>query len=140
VVIKKAGLDLEQATRVVSISMIAAGIGVIAQALRRAPAGSGYLCPQVCGPSYLSAAIFAAQEPVGLSLLFGMTPLAGIFEAAFSRLIKRLRFLFPAEVTGLIVATIGITVTKIAVGMLPGIGAGSRALQHEEAQVAFARL
>jgi hypothetical protein len=99
-IIKQAGLGLEHATRLVSIGMIAAGIGTITQARRRGPVGSGYLCPQVCGPSYLSASIPAAKAG-GLSLLFDMTLLAGAFEVAFSRPIRRLRFLFPAEVTGL---------------------------------------
>jgi xanthine permease XanP len=139
VVAKQAGLDLGQTNRVVSISMIAAGIGVMVQALRRGPVGSGYLCPQVCGPSYLSASVLATTTG-GLSLLFGMTFLAGAFEAAFSRLVRRLRFLFPAEVTGLIVAMVGITVTKIAVGMFLGSRADSVDLQYEEVLVAFATL
>ena len=42
VVIKQAGLGLEQATRLVSISMIAAGIGVVVQARRLGPMGSGW--------------------------------------------------------------------------------------------------
>ena len=115
IVIKEAGLGLEQATRMVSISMIAAGIGVIAQALRRGPAGSGYLCPQVCGPSYLTASILAAKTG-GLSLVFGMTLLTGVFEAAFSRVL-RLQFLFPAEVIGLIVAMV-----RSEAGADPGAG------------------
>ena len=139
VVIKQAGLGLEQATRLVSISMIAAGIGVVVQARRLGPMGSGYLCPQVCGPSYLSASILAAKTG-GLSLLFGMTFMAGAFEAAFSRLVRRLRFLFPAEVTGLIVAMVGITVTKIAVGMFLGIHAESTLLRYEEVLVACVTL
>ncbi len=139
IVIKEAGLGLEQATRLVSISMIAAGIGVIAQALRRGPLGSGYLCPQVCGPSYLTASILAAKTG-GLSLVFGMTLLTGVFEAAFSRVLRRLRFLFPAEVIGLIVAMVGITVTKIAVGMFLGVSAETPAMQHDEVLVAFATL
>lgn len=139
VVVKQAHLPLEEATRLVSISMIAAGIGVVVQALRRGPVGSGYLCPQVCGPSFLSASVMAAKTG-GLSLLFGMTFFAGVFEAAFSRLIGRLRFLFPAEVTGLIVAMVGITVTKIAITMFLGVGAHSPVVQSQEAIVAFATL
>jgi xanthine permease XanP len=119
--------------------MIAGGIGVIAQAQRRGPVGSGYLCPQVCGPSYLWASILAAKSG-GLSLMFGMTFLTGAFEAAFSRLVRRLRFLFPAEVTGLIVAMVGITVTKIAVGMFLGTGAQTQAVQQQEVLVALATL
>jgi xanthine permease XanP len=139
VVIKEGGLGLEQATRLVSISMIAAGIGVVAQAQRRGPVGSGYLCPQLCGPSYLSASILAVKTG-GLSLLFGMTFLAGAFEAVFSRLIRKLRFMFPTEVTGLIVALVGITVTKITVGMFLGVGANNRTVQLEEVLVAFVTL
>jgi len=43
-----------------------------------------------------------------------MTMFAGAVEALFSRVVHRLRFLFPAEITGLIVAMVGITVIKLA--------------------------
>ncbi len=65
-----------QAAAMVSLSMLAGGIGTIAQALNKGPLGSGYLCPQVSGPSYLAASMLAARTG-GLSLVCGMTLLAG---------------------------------------------------------------
>lgn len=103
----------DQATFLISMSMMAGGIGVIVQALRKGPVGSGYLCPQVCGPSFLTASIMCIKTG-GLPLIFGMTAFAGVVEAIFSRFIHKLRVLFPAEITGLIVAMVGITVIKLA--------------------------
>ena len=139
VVVQEMGGSVADAARMVSISMIAAGIGVIAQALGRGPVGSGYLCPQLCGPSFLSASILAAKTG-GLSLVFGMTALVGLFEMAFSRLVHRLRVLFPAEVTGLIVMMVGISVTGLAVRMFFGARAATPELREEEIFVAVATL
>lgn len=107
------GGGTDQITFLISMSMLAGGIGVIVQGLNKGPVGSGYLCPQLCGPSFLTASIMCAKTG-GLPLVFGMTAFAGLFEALFSRIIHRLRVLFPTEVTGLIVAMVGITVVKLA--------------------------
>jgi xanthine permease XanP len=131
VVVQEMGGGVADAARMVSISMIAAGIGVMAQAWGRGPVGSGYLCPQLCGPSFLGASILAAKTG-GLSLVFGMTALVGLFEMAFSRLVRRLRVLFPAEVTGLIVMMVGISVTGLAVRMFFGAKAATPELREEE--------
>ena len=136
VIVREIGGTISQATNLVSISMIAGGIGTIVQALSRGPAGSGYLCPQVCGPSFLTASILAAKTG-GLSLLFGMTAVAGVFESLFSRLINRLRFLFPAEVVGLIVAMVGITVIRLAATNFLGLSGGDQITEPVEIFVAF---
>lgn len=139
VVVQEMGGGVADAARMVSISMIAAGIGVMAQAWGRGAVGSGYLCPQLCGPSFLGASILAAKTG-GLSLVFGMTALVGLFEMAFSRLVRRLRVLFPAEVTGLIVMMVGISVTGLAVRMFFGAKAATPELREEEVFVAVATL
>ena len=108
------GIDAHSARSFVSLSMIAGGILTILQAVRTKHFGSGYLCPAVCGPSYLSASILAVTTG-GLPLLFGMTAFAGAIEAAFSRVMNRLRFLFTAEVMGIIVALIGIVIIPVAI-------------------------
>ena len=46
---------------------------------------------------------------------FGMTVFAGAVEAAISRVMNRLRFLFTAEVMGIIVALIGIVIIPVAI-------------------------
>ena len=135
-IIRGVGGDTLEATFIVSMSLLAGGVGVILQALPKGPVGSGYLCPQLCGPSFISASMLAAKTG-GLSLVFGMTMFAGIFEAFFSRLIKRLRFLFPPEVTGLIVAMVGVTVVKLAglnlLGMESATSAPGYGLRHHPA-------
>lgn len=113
VVIRDIGGHVHDAVRFVSASMLAGGVAVIAQSLKKGPVGSGYLCPEVCGPSYLAASILAAKTG-GLPLVFGMTAVASIFEGMLSRIMRHLRMLFPAEVTGLIVMMVGLTVIKIA--------------------------
>ncbi len=130
IIVTQAGGTYEQADTLVSMSMLAGGIGAILQALKKGPVGSGYLCPQVCGPSFLSASILAAQTG-GISLLLGMTVVAGVTESIFSRFMHKLRFLFPAEVTGLIVAMVGLTVVKVAMGYFMGLGPHDSELLRE---------
>jgi xanthine permease XanP len=107
------GGSAAQAQSVMRVSMLASGVATILQALSRGPVGSGYLCPFSCGPAYLGASIFAGKTG-GLSLIFGLTTLSGIFETLLSRMMKRLRVLFPPEVTGLVVAMVGIELIGLA--------------------------
>ncbi len=139
IVVRAMGGSYDQASSLVSMSMMAGGLGSILQALKRGPVGSGYLCPQVCGPSFLSASILAAQTG-GLSLVFGMTMLAGFVESLFSRIVHKLRFMFPAEVTGLIVAMVGITVISLAVRNFLGVETGGTEMNPSQLMVALATL
>jgi NCS2 family nucleobase:cation symporter-2 len=129
----------EQAMMLVSISMIAGGIGAIAQARPGKVLGSGYLCPQVCGPSFLSSSILAAQTG-GLSLIFGMTAVAGFFEMIFSRFLHRLRMLLPTEVTGVIVTMVGITIIRLAMQNFLGLDNLDSETTFEELTVAIVTL
>lgn len=98
VIITSFGGDREQAGQVIQISMIASGLATILQARAKAPVGSGYLCPLSIGPAYITASILAGKLG-GLPLLFGLTVVSGVFESILSRLVQRLRVLFPPEVT-----------------------------------------
>ncbi len=111
--VRETGGNTNQATFLISMSMFAGGIGTMAMALKRGPVGAGWLCPQVSGPSFISASVMCVHAG-GLPLVFGMTMFAGVVEALFSRIVHRLRFLFPAEITGLIVAMVGLTVVRLA--------------------------
>lgn len=137
-VIRIAGGSLEDIGRLVSCSLIAGGIGTILQS-RVGQTGSGYLCPQVCGPSFLSASILAVKTG-GLSLLFGMTVIAGLFEVFFSRVMRYLRFLFPAEVTGLIVMMVGLTITRFVMNNFFGLNDQNLTLNGLNTLVASATL
>ncbi len=78
----------------VALTMIAAGIGTIIQASRNRWIGSGYLCPNVCGPSYLAVSMQAAWSG-GFPLMRGMIIFTGLIEMLLARVINRVRFLFP---------------------------------------------
>lgn len=113
VMVTAIGGTAEQAGAIMRVSMVASGLATILQARVRGPIGSGYLCPFSCGPAYLGASILAGKTG-GLPLVFGLTTLSGVFESVMSRLMKRLRVLFPPEVTGLVVAMVGIELIGLA--------------------------
>jgi len=105
------GGTFEQVRDVVCFTMIAAGIGTLLQALRLGPMGSGFLCPNLCGPNFFAASTDAAWVG-GLPLMRGMTIAAGIVEAIFAPFVHRLRAIFPPQITGLVVL-------MVAVGLIP---------------------
>ncbi|HVY69101.1 MAG TPA: solute carrier family 23 protein [Verrucomicrobiae bacterium] len=127
----------DQAERVIKMSMIAGGLATILQSLRVRGLGSGYLCPHLCGPPYLSASLLAVKTG-GLSLLFTMTAIAGCFEAILARLIHRLRVFFPTEVTGLVVAMVGVALIPMGVRNFFGVNpADPFAIPHHGAVAAL---
>ncbi|MFO7446012.1 MAG: solute carrier family 23 protein [Ignavibacteriaceae bacterium] len=107
VIVTAIGGTFAETGNVIRICMIASGTATILQALNKGPVGSGYLCPFSNGPAYIPASILAGQTG-GLSLIFIFTSISGIFEGILSRILPRLRVMFPPEVTGLVVMMVGI--------------------------------
>ena len=125
VIVTGIGGTSEQAKNVIQISMIVSGIATILQARIKGPVGSGYLCPMSCGPAYIAASISAGKVG-GLPLVFGSVIVSGVFEALLSRVMQRLRTLFPPEVTGLVVSMVGIELIVLAAPRFLGFtGPGS---------------
>lgn len=112
VVVSGMGGTERQAAGMIRMAMIASGIATLLQAMTKGPMGSGYLCPFSCGPAYIPASILAGKAG-GLPLLIGMTTASGVFEMVLSRVIHKMRMLFPPEVTGLVVAMVGIALIKM---------------------------
>lgn len=120
IIVQEIGGSFLEMQSMVCYSMIAVGIGTILQCLKNGPVGSGYLCPHLCSPSYLPVSIHAAWLG-GLPLMHGMTIAAGIFEGFFSRIIHRLKFLFPTEVTGVVVLMVGVCLVPIGASKFVGV-------------------
>lgn len=139
VIVRAAGGADDEALFMVSMGILAAGLVTMLQSYGKHGIGSGYLCPSVCGPSYLSSALTAAQTG-GLHLLFGMIFLSGVAEALLSRVINRLRSLFPAEVTGVVVTFVGIAVLPIAFPRFIGYNADTGLLDQTDLLIAIATL
>ena len=124
-----------QAANVIRISMIASGFATILQALTKGSVGSGYLCPFSSGPAYISASITGGKAG-GLSLVFGSTIVSGIFEGLLSRILPRLRPLFPPEVTGLVVTMVGIELIALACPRFLGFSRAGSGLDGRAVTVA----
>jgi len=114
VLVSEVGGSFQEVQAVVALTMIACGIGTILQALRLPGLGSGFLCPNLCGPNFFAASMSAAWLG-GIPLMRGMTIFAGIVEIVFARFVRRLSFLFPTEVTGLVVFMVGVGLIPVGV-------------------------
>jgi NCS2 family nucleobase:cation symporter-2 len=104
---KASGSTAEVAAAMVSATLLALAVGTILQVVRIGPFGSGFLCQPIPTVVYLVPSLIAARHG-GLPLVFGMTVAAGLFEMALSRLLRRLRPMFPPEIAGLVVLLVGI--------------------------------
>jgi len=120
VLVSEIGCSFDQVRSVVALTMISCGIGTILQAIRFGWIGSGYLCPNLCGPNFFSSSMAAAWLG-GLPLMRGMTIIAGLVELVFARTLHRVKFLFPPEITGLVVLMVAESLIPLAVSKSLGI-------------------
>ena len=127
------------ARHLISMAMLVTGMATILQGLNRGPIGSGYLCPLLNGPAFLSASILAGKTG-GLALIFGMTFIAGAFEVVFSRIAAKMRAFFPSEVTGTLVTMVGIEVIPFAMKRFVGMDATHSSPDLTKSLIAVATL
>ncbi len=104
----------------IAFSMLAAGLGSIVQSVGLPFIGSGYLCPNLCGPSYFSLSLSAAWVG-GLPLMRGMIIIAGLVEMAMAPVIQKMKKVFPTFIVGLVVTMVGISVIKSSVTSFFGL-------------------
>ena len=114
------GGAVELSQTLVSLMMISMGLGTIIQAWGKRSIGSGFFCAQETSTTYFPASVMAVQAG-GIPLLCGMTIFAGLVQALFSRFVKRLRILFPVEITGLIVMFIAMSLISYALPSFIGL-------------------
>lgn len=114
-------LGVVQTTSLINVGLFAGGLACLLQAMGRWGIGSGYFCLHTSSFIYFQASVIAAQTG-GLALVFGMTAFAGIMQSLLSRVVNRLRVLFPPEVAGLVVAMVGLALAPYAVKSMFGLG------------------
>ena len=114
------GCPPERVQSVVCMSMIAGGIATIMQALNKGPVGSGYLCTAGIDPTFVSCSILAGMTG-GISLILGMSIFSGVLEILISRVINRMRILFPPEVTGVVLTMVGLNIVPVMISNFFGI-------------------
>ena len=123
VVVTLAGGTVDMARDAVSLMMIAMGVGTILQALRKGPVGSGYFCAHETGTAYFPAVIAAIQSG-GLGLMSGLVLVSGLIQMLISRVIHRLRVLFPSEIIGLIIVMMAFSYISYSMTSFWGVGSG----------------
>jgi xanthine permease XanP len=118
----------EFAATLIAFSMLAAGLGSIIQSVGLPFIGSGYLCPNVCGPSYFSLSLSAAWAG-GLPLMRGMIIIAGLVEMAIAPIIQKLKKIFPTFIVGLVVAMVGVSIISQSITSFFGLAFRDDAIQ-----------
>jgi NCS2 family nucleobase:cation symporter-2 len=119
----------EFAAALITFSMLAAGLGSIIQSVGLPFIGSGYLCPNLCGPSYFSLSLSAAWTG-GIPLMRGMIIIAGLVEMAIAPIIEKLKNVFPTFVVGLVMAMVGVSVIKPSITSFFGLAFRDDAIQN----------
>jgi len=135
VLVSEIGGSFDQVQAVVALTMISCGLGTILQAFKSRWMGSGYLCPNLCGPNFFSISMESAWLG-GLPLMRGMTIAAGLVEAVFARLVNRIRFLFPPEITGLVVLMVAFSLIPLGASKALGINYEGEPIHHATLLVA----
>lgn len=139
VLVTEIGGGFDQLRSVVALTMISCGLGTIFQAFRFKWFGSGFLCPNLCGPNFFTASMTAAWLG-GLPLMRGMTIVAGLVEIAFARTLHRIKFLFPPEITGLVVLMVAMGIIPLGVSKSLGINYEGEPIQGACVAVTFVTL
>lgn len=135
VLVSEIGGSFTQVRAVVALTMISCGIGTIVQAMRWKHIGSGFLCPNLCGPNFFAASVESAWLG-GLPLMRGMTMAAGLVEIVFARVLPRLAFLFPTEITGLVVLMVAVNLVPLGASKFLGINFAGEPIQAANLLVA----
>ncbi|HEY5778619.1 MAG TPA: solute carrier family 23 protein [Terrimicrobiaceae bacterium] len=112
-----AKLPHDEARNAMGLAMIAVAFLTVLQSLRLGRVGSGYLCPPVVSAIYLPSSMTAAST-FGFPVACGMVIFAGACEALMAQLLNKVRKLFPAVVSGVVIIAVGIELGKIGLGVL----------------------
>ncbi|MCP3959797.1 MAG: purine permease [bacterium] len=128
------GLDLRDASYVVSMSLLISGIATAIQVRRIGPVGSGLLSVQGTSFTFLApiiatatAAIATGAAPAAsLGVVFGVCLAGSFVEMAVSRVLRFARRIITPLITGIVVTLIGLTLIRVGLETMCG-GPAARA-------------
>jgi NCS2 family nucleobase:cation symporter-2 len=115
---------------VLSLCMLALGVGTILSSLDLRNFGSGYLMPVSFSGVYFSVSILAANQG-GLALVAGMTIFAGLVQLLLSTAVSRLRPYLPTELAGFAMLMSGLTLAAVGFNLMTGVSVASDAMRAE---------
>lgn len=115
--------DPADASRFLSLSILAAALWQVMQVLTRGPVGSGYPIPGSHAAAFAGAYAVAGAAGIGFGGAGAMVMLTGLACVLLTFLIRRLRVVLPNEVAGVVVFLLGATLVVLAthrLGLQPG--------------------
>ena len=115
---REIGLSQEELRGFVSMAIVAAGIATFLQGTM-SRFGSGHLVVHLPTPVTM-AGFIAVSVTFGIGAAAGATILSGIVVMSFSRLLPKLRSVFPAEVAGVLLVLLGLSLVEGGVRRFTG--------------------
>ncbi|WP_207457374.1 solute carrier family 23 protein [Azospirillum sp. SYSU D00513] len=119
IVAQEIGLDATATQAFVASSVLVIGVGTLLQAFR-APFGAGLMLVHIPDP-VLMGAFAAVAKSAGMAAAGGALALASMTQIALSRVIPRMRSVFPPEVIGVMVCMLGLSMAGGGVQRLLGM-------------------
>ena len=118
----------EQTPYLISMALIASGIGTFVQAYKPLGIGAGMLCVQGTSFAFLGAILsagFIARDAGGgpeqiIALITGLCFVGSFVQMGLSQFIPRLRKIVTPLVTGIVITSIGISLIKVGMTDLAG--------------------
>ncbi len=103
-------LTEQQTTQFITACILAVGVATVWHSVRQ-PWGSGVLAVEVPTPIFLPATILVGSAG-GLGAIAAMSLVSGVVGLMFARLLRWIRVLFPAEVCGVAVIMLGVSLVR----------------------------
>jgi NCS2 family nucleobase:cation symporter-2 len=129
-VLDAAGASHDTAQNLMSICMLALGLGTVLLCLKVPGLGSGFLMPASFSGVYFSVSILAAKQG-GLPLVAGMTMFAGLVQLSLSRVVHRLRAYLPTEIAGFTMLMSGLTLAVVGFNQITGVSGATDSMKAE---------
>ncbi|MEA3468598.1 MAG: nucleobase:cation symporter-2 family protein [Thermodesulfobacteriota bacterium] len=121
------GLDVSDASYIISMTLLISGIATFIQAKRMGPVGSGLLAMQGTSFAFLGPIIGAAiaiknqaDAHTALAVVFGCVMAGSFIEMFISRFLHLAQKIITPIVTGVVVTLIGLTLIKVGLVSMAG--------------------
>ncbi|MBP6582878.1 MAG: hypothetical protein KA204_05335 [Chromatiaceae bacterium] len=127
--IQEAGYSVEASRSMLMATLGVTGVMTFLQAHPGRRVGSGFLAIQTANPIFLPLSLEAVRLG-GLGLLAGLMAMTGVVQIVVAHVFYRLRSVFSAEVCGVVIMMLGISLVGAAATRCTGYGLEGAVVPH----------
>jgi xanthine permease XanP len=127
--IQEAGYSVEASRSMLMATLGVTGVMTFLQAHPGRRVGSGFLAIQTANPIFLPLSLEAVRLG-GLGLLAGLMAMTGVVQIVVAHVFYRLRSVFSAEVCGVVIMMLGISLVGAAATRCTGYGLAGAVVPH----------